>query len=511
MSNNKKVLNIHQISEIDKSKFLLVDDLYSYDGNTLFTACVDITYMSISKNDMTFAIFLPKFNGFLNELCEYIGTNWSVKYVRFCNLTNKLDDKFIIINFEIKKMHEDDFCIDVKNYKVIVDKTNKCNVSDNYNIVNIEIITYLHQGIGLTKQDFQLDNNYICRSACEYNYFDVVEYLHKKIGLTKEDFQSNGNYACQMACENGHLCIVKYLHQEIGLTKQDFQSDDNYACHQVCCNGHIDVVKYLHQEIELTKEDFQSNNNCACGLACQENHIDIVKYLHQEIKLTKEDFQSNNNYACRWACECGNIDIVKYLHQEIGLTKEDFKSGNELACKRYYSNGRIDVVKYLHQEIGINDDITINYLSNLHFDIKNVNKTLKTYMLTTSDLINKYSELKHLNKDIILYNHIVKNIEYIDIHLNLPSNKFTFWSNNVNSLCTFFLKEKHLNEIKKYIKLPNSLEFNNIEFTYLDNDEYKHYDKSKCLEFCSKLVNNEKISMDVRIYSNKTYKMTKLF
>jgi len=46
---------------------------------------------------------------------------------------------------------------------------------------------------------------------------------------------------------------------------------------------------------------------------------------------------------------------------------------------------------------------------------------------------------------------------------------------------------------------------------HLENNEYKCYDKSKCLEFYNKLVSNEKINMDIRIYSNGTYKMTKLF
>ena len=96
------------------------------------------------------------------------------------------------------------------------------------------------------------------------------------------------------------------------------------------------------------------------------------------------------------------------------------------------------------------------------------------------------------------------------MHLNLPSNKFTMWSNDIKSLCTFILEENQLDKIGKHIKLPKSLEFDGIEFTHLENDEYKHYDKSKCLEFYSKLIGYEKISMDVRIYSNGIYKMTKL-
>jgi len=83
---------------------------------------------------------------------------------------------------------------------------------------------------------------------------NIVKYLHKEFGLTKQDFQSNNN-SCLRVCEYDHFDVVKYLHKEIGLTKQDFQSD-NYACRRACEYGHFDVVKYLHKEIELTKTRF---------------------------------------------------------------------------------------------------------------------------------------------------------------------------------------------------------------------------------------------------------------
>jgi len=613
MSNTKKVLNIHQTYDFDGSKVALVNGVYTYDGNSLFTAFVDMSHVSINDCGVTFTKLLPKFDSFLNNLCKYINNGTCSRYINFCNLINNCDDKFIHIEFQIKAENEYIFYVDVKNYEVIVDKTNKCKIG-NDKIINIEIITYLHteigltkqdfqsnnncvfiraccqnghidvvkylhqeigitkqyfqsdnnyscqlacsnghidvvkylhqeigltkkdfqscdnfacqyackngyldvvkylyQEIGLTKKDFQSSNNYACRWACYYGHFDVVKYLNKEIKLTKEDFQSNNNYACLWTCGNGHIDVVKYLHQEIGLAKQDFQSNNNYVFKCACSNGHLNVIEYLHREIKLSKHDFQSNNNSACLYACSNGHIDVVKYLHQEIGLTKHDFQSDKNYACQRACHYGHIDVVKYLHQEIGLTKQDFQSKENYACQYACKNNHVDVVKYLHKEIGISNDVIINYLSNLQFDITNINKSQRTYTITTNDVINKYPELKYLDENSILYNHTVENIEYIDIHLNLPSNKFTLWSNNVKSLCAFYLEENQLNEIKKYIKSLKHLEFDGIEFTYLENNEYKHYNMSKYLEFYSKLIGNEKIIMDVRIYSNGTYKMTKLF
>jgi len=74
----------------------------------------------------------------------------------------------------------------------------------------------------LTKENLQSTNDYTCKQACYYGYFDVVKYSHKKVKLTKEDFQSNNNEACKWACEYGNINVIEYLHQEIGLTKEDF-------------------------------------------------------------------------------------------------------------------------------------------------------------------------------------------------------------------------------------------------------------------------------------------------
>jgi len=399
MSDNKKVCDIYQIDKFDKSKFAFKNGVYSYDDSSLFTAYVDMTHMKIINDNshnicavVTFPKLLFKFNIFLEKLCEYIDVEPSSRCVRFHNLNNKDDNKFILVEFRIEEINGHDFCFNAISYQVIVDKTNECVINDE--TINIDIITYLHQEIGLTKQDFQSNNNEACKFACNNNHIDVVKYLHQEIRLSKDDFQSDNNEACRWACKHGHINVVKYLHQEIGLTKQDFQSDYNYACRWACLNGHIDVVKYLHQEIKLTKQDFRSNDNYACQLACQNGHINVVKYLHQEIELSKDDFQSDDNYACKLACENGEIDVVKYLHQEIRLTKQDFQSDDNYACEWACRNGHLGVVKYLHQDIGISNGIIINYLSNLQFDITNINKITKTYTITTNDMINKYPDLK---------------------------------------------------------------------------------------------------------------------
>jgi len=163
---------------------------------------------------------------------------------------------------------------------------------------------------------FVIFDNKIKTNICDIgNLFEIqyiIQYLHKEIGLTKEDFQLNN--VCRWACLNCYIDVVKYLHQEIKLTKQDFQSDNNEACILACANGCIDIVKYLHQVIKLTKKDFQSNNNYACHWACQDDHLDVVKYLHEEIGLTKQDFQLSSKYAHKLNCENRCLDVGKYLY-----------------------------------------------------------------------------------------------------------------------------------------------------------------------------------------------------
>jgi len=288
MSSNNKVLDIYQIDEFDKSKFALTDNLYSYDDKSLFTAFVDMTCVSIDESGVTFSKLLPKFDDFLNNLREYINNELCSQTVCFSNLTNTYDNKFIMIEFQIKTVEKYGFCIDVKNYRVIVDKTNKLNADHNYEMVNIEIIRYLHREMRLTKEDFKSANYYVCIVACQNGHIDVVKYLHREIGLTKRHFKSKKNSACRYACNHGHLNVVEYLHREIGLTKQDFQEFNNLVCVWTCENGHVNIVEYLHKEIGLTKQDFQSKNNLACIQACQHGHVNVVKYLHEEIGIDND-------------------------------------------------------------------------------------------------------------------------------------------------------------------------------------------------------------------------------
>jgi hypothetical protein len=49
---------------------------------------------------------------------------------------------------------------------------------------------------------------------------DVVKYLKEAFGLTKEDAQSKDNYALRWSAAKGHLDVVKYLKEAFGLEEK---------------------------------------------------------------------------------------------------------------------------------------------------------------------------------------------------------------------------------------------------------------------------------------------------
>jgi len=475
MTDNNAII-INNEDSFELSKFSIQDNLIGYDGKYSFIGVFDTRDSSLHNNgDLV-----------ITKICR--------NYINFVNILRKYCYKY-------EKTPE--ICSELFQHDKFNDKYQNALISIEFQIkfdVGIPLISYEVNNHEILIGDLTKDYKRLDKLGKYMNNVNFVKYLHQEIGVTKQDFQSNDNYACLCACSNGQIDVVKYLHQNIGLTKQDFQSDDNYACRWACENGHIDVVKYLHKAIKLTIQDFRSYDNYACRWACGNNHVDVVKYLHQEIGLTKQDFQSNKNEACRYACEGGNIDIVKYLHQEIKLTRQDFQSNNNHAYKQAVKNAHVKVIKYFNEEIME------------QFEITKIHITSKLYTITTNDLVNKYPELKSIANNDILYNHIDGNIEYIDIDLNLESDKFSFETNKSKTICSFELEKSNIDRIKKQITtFGDDLLFKNIEFTYLENNEYKYYDKKTHLTFYQKLDDNEIITMKIRIYSNHECKMIKLF
>jgi len=190
----------------------------------------DLKCYNIQYRDNIFTINNFNDTEYINVTTKYYILQWlkdAVESYYFCEIIPNKNAEFGIFGNKIK--------------------TNICDVVTFCKIQNI--IQYLHQEIGLTKEHFKLNDNFVCRWACKNGYIEAIKYLHQEIGLTKQDFQSRNNLICIFACENNHVDVVKYLHQEIGLTKQDFQSRNNYAYQKACEYGYFDVVKYLEQEI----------------------------------------------------------------------------------------------------------------------------------------------------------------------------------------------------------------------------------------------------------------------
>jgi len=312
-------INIHKHMLVPKHRHIM------YVNNISYWLCINKDIIN-KKNKR----IINNYKKFLNqknivivmECIEYdifiIPIIWCV----FKNIVELIEKAFSCQNINMLKLISNNIgniSNHINNKTLIKHMKNSCKYGD------LKIIKYLHQKIGLKKEDFQSNNNYACQHS--YSHVDVVKYLHRNIGLSNKNFQSDynyqsdHNYTCLWSCESGSLDVVKYLHKKIGLTKEVFQFNNNEACIVTCKYGRFDVVKYLHKEVGLIKKDFQSDNNLACQWACMNGHISVVKYLHQEIKLTKQDFQSENNHAHIWACACGYIEVVNYLYQVIGLRK----------------------------------------------------------------------------------------------------------------------------------------------------------------------------------------------
>jgi len=112
---------------------------------------------------------------------------------------------------------------------------------------NINFIKYFHKHINIDNNQYRINDNIICRTVCENNNLLVVKYLHQEIGLTKQNFM----VGLQSACKYNHINIVEYLHKKIGFNKQDFESNVSFYSLAKTNKCYL-VVDYLLNEVKLT-------------------------------------------------------------------------------------------------------------------------------------------------------------------------------------------------------------------------------------------------------------------
>jgi len=140
---------------------------------------------------------------------------------------------------------------------------------------NIKLLKLFHRVFKIPKQYFQSNH------ACRYHHVSIIKYFHKKVGLTKSDFEFQNNDARNSARHiNGHVNVVKYLHKKISLEKKYFEESHYYYCFDDML-----IVKYLCSELGFKKSNF-----------------DIIKQI-QKLKWYYNYFaynsNSDNNVICK--------------------------------------------------------------------------------------------------------------------------------------------------------------------------------------------------------------------
>ena len=88
--------------------------------------------------------------------------------------------------------------------------------------INDTLIMKLHKDLGLNKYDFIYSLSEIDCSNC------AIKYLHTEIGLTYNDFRIDNNKFLIKLVEDNKVLSVKYLYNSVGFTLDDFKVNNSY-------------------------------------------------------------------------------------------------------------------------------------------------------------------------------------------------------------------------------------------------------------------------------------------
>ena len=249
----------------------------SYVNNVTYWIKLSVSYINRNNKDI-----VSEYKRFLNQK--------DVDVIKCC-----LEHDIIVVPV-IYQMNNDDI-------KMIIDKSIEYNnvkmlttiyehvelyeyIIKSENYIHLCIVKFMHKTLKLKKDDFQFDNNCLCKYSFYNNYFDTIKYLHKKIGYSKEYFCTKNNHLICHSCVNGHINILKYLHRNIVITQENICSWLLFSISWILENGHFDIVRYLHKEIGLTRKyfEFEVISNVYDRIV-DNGHDNIVRYLQKEIGI----------------------------------------------------------------------------------------------------------------------------------------------------------------------------------------------------------------------------------
>lgn len=143
-----------------------------------------------------------------------------------------------------------------------------------------------------TNYDYNYQFGYACQTGNVDNILYLITNNHQKI-----DFEYEENYPIRAACEFGHVNVVKFLTLKYDV---DLTARDNYAIKYASQNGHLDVVKFLLEEYSHII-DPTADNNYAIRHATHNKHFEIASLLSE-----------NLNVCDTWDFKIEELDEVKH-------------------------------------------------------------------------------------------------------------------------------------------------------------------------------------------------------
>lgn len=266
---------------------------------------------------------------------------------------------------------------------------------------HLGIIQYFHHR-GVTAQLVYLEDTRILIGAAGRGHLEILSYLHQEMGLTNTHARDTNAFI--KALEGGYLEIIKYLHQKMGLTPNEARASISPAqslgpaLEEAVCQlakiGRLDIIKYLHREIGFNLPD----NSFVFSSALIGGQMEVITYLHQEMKKMKiTNSQLRKvlvwDYLLFEVVKAGHLAVLEYLDQELDLRLTDFKYADQAyLIITAASEGQLEILQYLNKQVGsafrslVRSQLNSAFrMAAIHNQLATVQYLAETFNLTRSD------------------------------------------------------------------------------------------------------------------------------
>jgi len=240
------IMNIHNVSLITKYKdYLKQDDINVIDYCVRYKININYILDMVSLDYIHKLIGLACINSniyFLQNIksqCNVVFNSSNIASI--CDNNNKNMLKFMLNNYKSS----------LQDNKIIVVK---------YLIKNgcIKLLKSYANKLNFSRNDYIEANAPVI--ICKHGHMSILEYLHEVIGLDKEDFSVNYGQPLCVAIENNNLNVVKYLHKKINVDFKLYSPNDRDRFHTpvniAITRNLTGIIDYLCKEIKMSIDDF---------------------------------------------------------------------------------------------------------------------------------------------------------------------------------------------------------------------------------------------------------------